>query len=105
MDLSLVDKEKEILKHLSTYPALVKTAGEQYSPALVANYLYELVKIFNSFYQNVSVFGSRDQKLKSFVCCSVEQLQTISNLPVVYWGLIYPIVCKKKSLLRAIFLK
>ena len=65
LDLSLVEKEKEILKHLSTYPALVKTAGEQYSPALVANYLYELVKMFNSFYQNVSVFGSRDQKLKS----------------------------------------
>ena len=65
LDLSLVDKEKEILKHLSTYPALVKTAGEQYSPALVANYLFELVKMFNSFYQNVSVFGSRDQKLKS----------------------------------------
>ena len=65
LNLSLVDKEKEILKHLSTYPALVKTAGEQYSPALVANYLYELVKMFNSFYQNVSVFGSRDQKLKS----------------------------------------
>ena len=65
LDLSLVDKEKEILKHLSTYPALVKTAGEQYSPALVANYLYELVKMFNSFYQNVSVFGSKDQKLES----------------------------------------
>jgi arginyl-tRNA synthetase len=65
LDLSLVDKEKEILKHLSTYPALVKTAGEQYSPALVANYLYELVKMFNSFYQNVSVFGSKDQKIKS----------------------------------------
>ena len=65
LDLSLVDKEKEILKHLSTYPALVKTAGEQYSPALVANYLYELVKMFNSFYQNVSVFGSKDEKLKS----------------------------------------
>ena len=65
LDLSLVDKEKEILKHLSTYPALVKTAGEQYSPALVANYLYELVKMFNSFYQNVSVFGSKDQKVKS----------------------------------------
>ena len=65
LDLSLVDKEKEILKHLRTYPALVKVAGEQYSPALVANYLYELVKMFNSFYQNVSVFGSKDQKIKS----------------------------------------
>jgi arginyl-tRNA synthetase len=65
LDVSLVDKEKEILKHLSSYADLVKTAGEQYSPALVANYLYDLVKLFNSFYQNVSVFGAQDQKLQS----------------------------------------
>jgi arginyl-tRNA synthetase len=64
-DLSLVDKEKEMLKHLSTYPVLIKTAGEQHSPALVANYLFNLVKLFNSFYQNVSVFGEEDQKLQS----------------------------------------
>ena len=65
LDLSLVDKEKEILKHLSTYPVLVKTAGEQYSPALVANYLFDLVKLFNSFYQNVSVFGEPNLQLQS----------------------------------------
>ena len=65
LNLSLVDKEKEILKHLSTYPILIKTAMEQSSPALVANYLYNLVKLFNSFYQNVSVFGEPDQKLRS----------------------------------------
>jgi arginyl-tRNA synthetase len=60
-----VNKEKEILKHLSTYATLVKSAGEQFSPALVANYLYDLVKLFNSFYQNVSVFGEQDQKLRT----------------------------------------
>ena len=65
LNLSLVDKEKEILKHLSTYPILIKTAREQSSPALVANYLYNLVKLFNSFYQNVSVFGEPDQNLRS----------------------------------------
>ena len=65
LDLNLVDKEKEILKHLSTYPTLIRTAGEQYSPALVANYLFDLVKLFNSFYQNVSVFGEQDQELQS----------------------------------------
>ena len=64
-DLSLVDKEKEILKHMTTYPELVKTAGAQYSPALVANYLYDLVKLFNSFYQNVSVFGETQESLQS----------------------------------------
>jgi arginyl-tRNA synthetase len=65
LDLSLVDKEKEILKHLITYPVLIKTAGEQYSPALVANYLFDLVKLFNSFYQNVSVFGESNLQLQS----------------------------------------
>ena len=65
LDLNLLDKEKEILKHLCTYSVLIKTAGEQYSPALVANYLYDLVKLFNSFYQNVSIFGAEDQKLQS----------------------------------------
>lgn len=60
MDLTLIDKEKEILKHLHEYPTLIQTAGEQFSPALVANYLYDLVKLFNSFYQNVSVFGEED---------------------------------------------
>ena len=65
LDLNLVNKEKEILKHLSTYATLVKSAGEQFSPALVANYLYDLVKLFNSFYQNVSVFGEQDQKLRT----------------------------------------
>ena len=64
-DLSLVDKEKEVLKHLSTYPVVIKTAGEQHSPALVANYLFDLVKLFNSFYQNVSIFAEEDQKLQS----------------------------------------
>ncbi len=65
LNLSLVDKEKEILKHLIAYPSLIKAAGEQYSPALVANYLYDLVKLFNSFYQNVSVFGESDENLQS----------------------------------------
>ncbi len=64
-DLTLLDKEKEILKHLISYPTLIKAAGEQYSPALVANYLFDLVKSFNSFYQNVSVLAEQDQKLKS----------------------------------------
>ena len=84
LDLSLVDKEKEILKHLITYSVLVKTAGEQYSPALVANYLYDLVKLFNSFYQNVSVYGAEDRKLQSLrllICRAVaNNIESASSL-------------------------
>ena len=65
IDLTLVDKEKEILKHLYQYPTLIKIAGEQFSPALVANYLYDLVKLFNSFYQNVTVFGEENEAKRS----------------------------------------
>ena len=59
-------KEKEILKHLLIYPQIVKQAGESYSPALIANYLYDLVKLFNSFYQNISILGEGDPNLKNF---------------------------------------
>jgi arginyl-tRNA synthetase len=83
-DLPLDAKEKEILKQLSTYPVLVQTAGEQYSPALVANYLYDLVKLFNSFYQNVSVFGETDADLQSMrlmLCKAVAQnIESASSL-------------------------
>lgn len=83
-DLSLIDKEKEILKHLSTYPTLICTAGEQFSPALVANYLFDLVKLFNSFYQNVSVFGEQDRQLQSMrllLCKAVaNNIQSASSL-------------------------
>ena len=65
IDLTLVQKEKEILKHLYQYPTLIKIAGEQFSPALIANYLYDLVKLFNSFYQNVTVFGEEDSAKRS----------------------------------------
>jgi arginyl-tRNA synthetase len=61
IDIILLDKEKEILKHLYEYPTIIKNAGDQFSPALVANYLYDLVKLFNSFYQNVSIFGEEDK--------------------------------------------
>ena len=73
LDLTLVQKEKEILKHLYQYPTLIKIAGEQFSPALIANYLYDLVKLFNSFYQNVTVFGRTPSKrsMRLLLCKAV----------------------------------
>jgi len=48
-------KEKELLKWLELYPQTIQNAAKQYSPALVANYVYELVKRFNSYYQNIVI--------------------------------------------------
>jgi len=52
-DLELTDKDATVIKLLQQYPDSVVAAARNYSPALVANYVYELVKEFNSFYQNV----------------------------------------------------
>ncbi|MFD2589025.1 arginine--tRNA ligase [Croceitalea marina] len=61
-DLALHEKEKELLKQLQLYPETVQLAAENYSPALIANYTYDLVKEFNSFYQQVSILGEADEQ-------------------------------------------
>ena len=63
---SLNSKEKDILKQLLIYPETIQQAAKQYSPALIANYIYDLVKLFNSFYQNISILGVEDLDLESF---------------------------------------
>ncbi|SIS84735.1 arginyl-tRNA synthetase [Zobellia uliginosa] len=60
----LHNKEKELIKQLQLYPETVQLAAENYSPALIANYTYDLVKEFNSFYQQVSILGESDAQKK-----------------------------------------
>ena len=57
---TLHEKEKALLKSITLFPAIVQEAAEEYSPAVIANYVYDLVKDFNSFYQNVSILGEED---------------------------------------------
>ena len=64
--IDLHEKEKELLKQLELYPDTIQQAAANYSPALIANYTYDLVKEFNSFYQNVSILGEEDQDKKIF---------------------------------------
>ena len=64
--IELHEKEKELLKQLELYPETIQQAAANYSPALIANYTYDLVKEFNSFYQNVSILGEEDQDKKVF---------------------------------------
>tara|TARA_R110002051_G_scaffold189613_2_gene258852 strand:- start:37445 stop:39223 length:1779 start_codon:yes stop_codon:yes gene_type:complete len=59
-------KEKELLKQLQGYPETIQLAAVNYSPALIANYTYDLVKEFNSFYQNVSILGEEDHLKRVF---------------------------------------
>ena len=65
-DIILHEKEKELLKLVAQYPEVVQNAAESHSPALVANYTYELVKEYNSFYQSVPVLGAEVENERVF---------------------------------------
>jgi arginyl-tRNA synthetase len=60
LEIPLDQKEKELLKWLELYPQTIQNAAEQHSPALVANYVYELVKRFNSYYQKVVILSDNE---------------------------------------------
>ena len=62
----LHDKEKDLLKQLVLYPEIIQNAAQNHSPALLANYTYDLVKEYNSFYQSVSILGEEDLDKKIF---------------------------------------
>ncbi len=62
----LHEKEKELVKQIELYPEVIQNAAQNHSPALIANYTYELVREYNSFYQAVPILGEENQEKKIF---------------------------------------
>ena len=81
----LHEKEKELIKQVQLFPEVIQSAAENHSPALVANYTYELVKEFNSFYQNVSILGEDNLDKKVF---RVQVSNSVSNIIKNAFGLL-----------------
>ncbi|GGX17289.1 arginine--tRNA ligase [Aquimarina muelleri] len=65
-DIKLHEKERDLIKQLEYYPEVIQNAASELSPAIIANYTYDLVKSYNSFFQNVSIFGADTDKEKIF---------------------------------------
>ena len=64
--IEITDKEQEIIKHLTAFPALIQEAAIHYSPALLANYTYDLVKDFNNYYQSTAILTAESDELINF---------------------------------------
>ncbi len=60
----LSDKETELIQKMSEYGAAVEQAGKDYSPSGIANYCYELTKVFNQFYHDYSILNEADEQKK-----------------------------------------
>ena len=65
-DIALSDAEIELVQQLSTFPAVVRQAGEEYSPSLIANYSYDLVKNYNRFYHDFSILKEENTDVRAF---------------------------------------
>lgn len=61
----IVSVEKELIKTLVEFPGVVDEAAKSFSPALIANYTYEMVKLFNQFYQNIPILIEEDSNKKN----------------------------------------
>ena len=64
--IEITDKEQEIIKHLTAFPDLIQEAAIHYSPALLANYTYDLVKDFNNYYQSTAILTAESDELINF---------------------------------------
>jgi len=65
-DRKLDDKEKELIKQIDLFPSAISGAAISHNPAIVANYVYDLVKSFNSFYQSLPILKSAFEDKKTF---------------------------------------
>ena len=78
--IEMNDKESSLIKILVTFPDVVKEAGINHSPALVANFVYELVKEFNQYYHDFTIMNEPDEEVRKFRLLLARTIgQTIKN--------------------------
>jgi arginyl-tRNA synthetase len=88
--LAISEKESYLIQLLSEFPTVVKQAGEEFSPALIANYEYELVKEFNQFYHDFSILKEENEALKQFRLVLSESVANVVKTGMSLLGIEVP---------------
>ena len=88
--LNLEQRERALLKTLMQFPDKVTEAAAAYSPAIIANYTYDLVKEFNTFYQNVSILGAKEAGLMDFRLALAELTGRVIKSSCILLGIEVP---------------
>ena len=81
----LHEKEKELLKQIELFPEVIQNAAHNHSPALLANFTYDLVREYNSFYQAVPILGEEDARKKVF---RVQLSKKVADIIAASFGLL-----------------
>ena len=89
-DLVITDKEKELIKNISLFPSAISEASESYSPAVVANYVYNLVKEYNQFYHDHPILVESDKSTRDFRILLSESVAKIIKSAMSLLGINVP---------------
>ena len=89
-DVKLSTKEEEIVQHIADFAGVVRQAGEEYQPAAVANYCYELVKEYNQFYHDFSIMRETDAKKQAFRLVLSQNVAKVVRLGMGLLGIEMP---------------
>ncbi len=77
MNLDVASKEQELIKKIVQFESIVEEAGNLYSPALIANYIYDLVKEFNQFYHDFSIMKEENEQVRNLRLVLAETIAKI----------------------------
>jgi len=88
--LSISEKESYLIQLITEFPSVVKLAGEEFSPALIANYIYELVKEYNQFYHDFTILKEENLRLKQFRLVLSETTASIIKTGMLLLGIEVP---------------
>lgn len=71
------DKEKELIKNISRYGSVIEMAAKDHAPSYIANYVYDLVKLYNQFYHDYSILNEEDSAVKEFRLALSKEVATV----------------------------
>ncbi len=88
--IELSEKEEELIQMVADFAAIVKQAGEDYSPSIIANYTYDLVKEYNQFYHDFSILREENEAVKVFRLALSENVAKVVRLGMGLLGIEVP---------------
>ena len=89
-DVILSEKEISLIQHLAEFAAVITDAGQQYSPAIIANHVYDLVKEYNQFYHDFSILKEEDSDVRIFRLVLSKNVAKIVRLGMKLLGIEVP---------------
>lgn len=88
--LGLHEKEKELIRCIYDFPSIIKEAGDNMSPALIANYVYDLARLYNQFYQELSVLKEENREIRDLRLAMSDFTSKILNNAMALLGIEMP---------------